>query len=159
MSYYVNCQIHRALFPESIQHRCEQPMNRCLAVIIETLPCRRIDWCIYFTMAGWPFSTNMSRVGFCQMFRPSRQCQIWCNACRNQRAFRYVETGGLLYLLYFTLLYFTLLYFTLLYFTLVELFCHQRRVDTQSGVSPSPSCWHRSSGFPSHCTISVHHLL
>ena len=29
-------------------------------------------------------------------------------------------------------------YFT--YFTLFELFCHRRRVDTQSGVSPSPSC-------------------
>ena len=28
----------------------------------------------------------------------------------------------------------------LLHFTLVELFCHRRRVDTQSDVSPSPSC-------------------
>ncbi len=40
--------------------------------------------------------------------------------------------------------------FTLLYFTLDELFCHRRRVDRHSDVSPSPSCLHLSSGFPSH---------
>ena len=28
----------------------------------------------------------------------------------------------------------------LLYFTFVELFCHQRRVDIQSDVYPSPCC-------------------
>ncbi len=42
--------------------------------------------------------------------------------------------------------------------TVVELFCHRRRVDIQSDISPWPSCLHLSSGFPSHCTISVHHL-
>ena len=43
------------------------------------------------------------------------------------------------------------------YFTLVELFCHRRRVDRQSDVSPWSSCSRLSSGFPSPCTISVHH--
>ena len=42
--------------------------------------------------------------------------------------------------------------------TLVELFCHRRRVDRQSDVSPWPSCSRLSSGFPSDCIISVHHL-
>ena len=46
----------------------------------------------------------------------------------------------------------------LTYFTLDELFCHRRRVDRQSDVSTSPSCLRLSSGFLSHCTISVHHL-
>ena len=45
----------------------------------------------------------------------------------------------------------------LVYFTLDELFCHMCRVDRQSDVSPSPSCLRMSSGFPSPCTISVHH--
>ena len=49
------------------------------------------------------------------------------------------------------------LYIILTYFTLVELFCHRRRVDRQSDVSPWPSCSRLSSGFPSPCTISVHH--
>ena len=43
-------------------------------------------------------------------------------------------------------------------FTLDEIFCHRRRVDRQSDVSHSPSCSRMSSGFPSPCTISVHHL-
>ena len=44
-----------------------------------------------------------------------------------------------------------------IYFTyLVELFCHRRRVGIQSDVSPWPSCLHLSSGFPFHCTVSVH---
>ena len=42
--------------------------------------------------------------------------------------------------------------------TLVELFGHRRRVNRQSDVSPWPSCLRLSSGFPSPCTISVHHL-
>ena len=45
----------------------------------------------------------------------------------------------------------------LLYFTVVELFYHRRRVDRQLDVSHWPSCSSLSSGFPSPCTISVHH--
>ena len=46
----------------------------------------------------------------------------------------------------------------LAYFTLDELFCHRRRVGIQSVVSPSPSCWHRSSGSPSPRIISEQRL-
>ena len=53
---------------------------------------------------------------------------------------------------------FVFAFLILAYFTLDELFCHRRRVDRQSDISPSPSCLLVSSGFPSPCTISVHHL-
>ena len=42
------------------------------------------------------------------------------------------------------------------YFTLDELFCHRRRVDKQSDVSPSPCCLRLPLGFTYHCTISEH---
>ena len=38
-------------------------------------------------------------------------------------------------------------------YTLVELFCHRLRVDIQSDVCHSPSCWIWSSGSQSPCTI------
>ena len=47
---------------------------------------------------------------------------------------------------------------TLLYFSRTLLPHDRRRVDILSDVSPWPSCLRLSSGFPSHCTISVHQL-